>query len=130
MADKFGLRAWTINLRTWIFGFTCLVFKTTCIDRGKPLREGAFSSREQRFSLRWIRGILAIRRRACVSLRRGISGSWASLAPPREAPVEAHLLHLLGHQKSTASHGEINRLTSKRYSIVKSLLSFVQWSSL
>ena len=42
MADKFGLRAWTINLRTWIFGFTCLVFKTTCIDRGKPLREGAF----------------------------------------------------------------------------------------
>ena len=42
MADKFGLRAWTINLRTWIFGFTRLVFKTTCIDRGKPLREGAF----------------------------------------------------------------------------------------
>ena len=42
MADKFGLRAWTINLRTWIFGFTCVVFKTTCIDRGKPLREGAF----------------------------------------------------------------------------------------
>ena len=42
MADKFGLRAWTINLRTWIFGFACLVFKTTCIDRGKPLREGAF----------------------------------------------------------------------------------------
>ena len=43
MADKFGLRAWTINLRTWIFGFTCLVFKTTCIDRRKPLREDAFS---------------------------------------------------------------------------------------
>ena len=42
MADKFGLRAWTINLRAWIFGFTCLVFKTTYIDRGKPLREGAF----------------------------------------------------------------------------------------
>ena len=42
MADKFGLRTWTINLRTWIFGFTCLVFKTTYIDRGKPLREGAF----------------------------------------------------------------------------------------
>ena len=33
-----------------------------------------FSSRERCFSLRWIRGILAIRRRACVSLRRGISG--------------------------------------------------------
>ena len=43
MEDKFGLRAWTINLRTWIFGFACLVFKTTYIDRGKPLREGAFS---------------------------------------------------------------------------------------
>ena len=43
MADKFGLRAWTINLRTWIFGFTYLVFKTTCIDRRIPLREGAFS---------------------------------------------------------------------------------------
>ena len=42
MADKFGLRTWTINLRAWIFGFTCLVFKTTYIDRGKPLREGAF----------------------------------------------------------------------------------------
>jgi len=42
VADKFGLRAWTINLRTWIFGFTCLVFKTTCIDRRIPLREGAF----------------------------------------------------------------------------------------
>ena len=43
MAGKFGLRTWTINLRTWIFGFTCLVFKTTYIDRGKPLRECAFS---------------------------------------------------------------------------------------
>ena len=42
MADTFGLRTWTINLCTWILGFTRLVFKTTCIDRGKPLREGAF----------------------------------------------------------------------------------------
>ena len=42
MADKFGLRAWTINLRTWIFGLTRLAFKTTCIDRRKPLCEGAF----------------------------------------------------------------------------------------
>ena len=25
-----------------MFGLTYLVFKTTCIDRGKPLREGAF----------------------------------------------------------------------------------------
>ena len=35
-----------------------------------------FPSREGRFSFRWIRRILAIRRRACVSLRRGISGSY------------------------------------------------------
>ena len=42
MVDKFGLRAWTINLRTWIFGLTCLVFKTTYIDRRIPLREGDF----------------------------------------------------------------------------------------
>ena len=42
VADKFGLRTWTINLRTWIFGFACLVFKATCIDREKPLRESAF----------------------------------------------------------------------------------------
>ena len=42
MANKFGLRAWTINLRTWIFGFTYLVFKTTYIDRRIPLCEGAF----------------------------------------------------------------------------------------
>ena len=40
MADKFGLRTWTINLCTWIFGFTCLVFKTTYIDTEKLLREG------------------------------------------------------------------------------------------
>ena len=43
MADKFGLRTWTINLRAWIFGLTCLVFKTTYVDAEKPLREGAFS---------------------------------------------------------------------------------------
>ena len=43
VADKFGLRTWTINLRTWIFRFTCLVFKTTCVDRRIPLREDAFS---------------------------------------------------------------------------------------
>ena len=42
MAEKFELRAWTINLRTWIFGLTCLVFKTTCVDIGKALREGTF----------------------------------------------------------------------------------------
>ena len=38
-----------------------------------------FPSREGHFSLRWIRGILAIWQRACVSLRREISGSWACL---------------------------------------------------
>ena len=42
MADKFGLRTWTINLRTWIFGLMYLVFKTTCMDMEKLLREGAF----------------------------------------------------------------------------------------
>ena len=42
MADKFGLRAWTINLCAWIFGFACLVFRPTYIDREKPLRGGAF----------------------------------------------------------------------------------------
>ena len=51
MADKFGLRAWTINLRTWIFGFTYLVFKTTYIDRGKPLREGPFFFARRTLSL-------------------------------------------------------------------------------
>ena len=42
VADKFGLRAWTINLRTLLFGCTCLVFKTTFIDAEKPLQGGAF----------------------------------------------------------------------------------------
>ncbi len=74
MADKFGLRAWTINLRAWIFGFACLVFKTTYIDRRIPLREGAFPFTRTMLFFGWIRGILAIRRRVCVSLRRGISG--------------------------------------------------------
>ncbi|KDU79217.1 hypothetical protein HMPREF1121_01073 [Porphyromonas sp. KLE 1280] len=36
-----------------------------------------------------------------------------------------HLLHPSGHQKSTASHGEINKLAPVRYSIVKSLLSLL-----
>ena len=43
MVEKCRLRTWAINLRTWIFGLTYLVFKTTYKDRGKPLREGAFS---------------------------------------------------------------------------------------
>ena len=42
-----------------------MVFKTTCIDVEKALREDAFSSQKQHFFLRRIRGILAMRRRAC-----------------------------------------------------------------
>ena len=57
------LRAWSLNLRA----------QTEENHYVKAL----FSSRERCFSLRWIRGILAIRRRAYVSLRRSISGSWA-----------------------------------------------------
>ena len=58
------LRAWSLRLRT----------QTEENHYVKAL----FSSRERCFSLRRIRGILAIRRRACVSLRRSISGNWAS----------------------------------------------------
>ena len=74
VAEKFGLRAWTINLRAWIFGFTCLVLKTTCIDKGKPLREGAFPFTRSTLFPPLDRRIRVIRRRACVSLQRGISG--------------------------------------------------------
>jgi len=54
-------------------GFTYLVFKTTYIDGGKPLQEGAFVFTRIALFLRGIKGIRAIKRRACVSLRRGIS---------------------------------------------------------
>ena len=57
------LRAWSLRLRA----------KTQKNHYGKAL----FPSREGHFSLRWIRRIRAIRRRACIYLRRGISGSWA-----------------------------------------------------
>ena len=57
------LRAWSLRLRAW--------------TEEDHYVKALFSSRECLFSLRWIRGILAIRRRACVSLRRGISGSRA-----------------------------------------------------
>ena len=51
-----------------MFGFTCLVFKTTYIDRGKPLREGAFSStRRILFPPLDKRNTLAIRQRACLT---------------------------------------------------------------
>ena len=68
MADKFGLRTWTINLRTWIFGFTRLVFKTTCVDKEKPLREGAFFFTRMTLSPPLDkRNTLAIRQRACLT---------------------------------------------------------------
>ena len=43
VADKLGLRTWSLDRRTWILGFSYLVFTTTCIDREIPLREAAFS---------------------------------------------------------------------------------------
>ena len=57
------LRVWSLNLRAQIW-------KNHYV-------KALFSSREGQFSLRWIRGILAKGGRACVPLRRGISGSWA-----------------------------------------------------
>ena len=57
------LRVWSLNLRAQI--------------SKNHYVKALFSSREGQFSLRWIRGILAKGRRACWSLRRGISGSWA-----------------------------------------------------
>ena len=57
------LRVWSLNLRAQI--------------SKNHYVKALFSSREGQFSLRWIREILAKGRRACWSLRRGISGSWA-----------------------------------------------------
>jgi len=57
------LHTWSLRLRAW--------------TEEDHYVKALFSSREGQFSLRWIRGILAIRRRTCVSLRRAISGSWA-----------------------------------------------------
>ena len=74
VADKFGLRAWTINLRTWIFGFACLVFKTTCIDTENHYGKALFSPGEWHFSLCRIRGILAIRRRSLCVTSEGYIG--------------------------------------------------------
>ena len=55
-----------------------------------------FLSRERCFFLRWIRGILAVRRRACISLRRGISGSWScdTLALEVEGRTHGDSLHI------------------------------------
>ena len=128
MADKFGLRAWTINLRAWIFGFTCLALKTTCIDAEKPLREGAFFfTRKTLFPLQ--------DKRNTRDKAKGLLGRFGevyrragrhSLLPERHLlrPVEAHLLHPHGHQKSTASHGEINRLSPVRYKYCEELAIF------
>lgn len=43
VADKLGLRTWSLDLHTWILGFSYLVFTTTCIDEEPPLRKAAFS---------------------------------------------------------------------------------------
>lgn len=51
MADKLGLRTWSLDLRMWTLKFSYLVFTTTCIDAEKPLREATFSSREYRLFL-------------------------------------------------------------------------------
>ena len=55
------LRAWSLNLRA--------------LAEEKHYVKALFSSRVGHFSLRRIRGILVIKRSACVPLRRGISGS-------------------------------------------------------
>ena len=77
MADKLDLRTWTINLRAWIFGFACLVFKTTYIDAEKPLREGAFFFTRRTLFPPQDKRNTRDKGRACISRRRGISGSWA-----------------------------------------------------
>ena len=59
-----------LNLRAWSLRLRAQIEKN---DYGRAL----FPSRERCFSLCWIRGILAIRRRACVSLQRNISESRA-----------------------------------------------------
>ena len=51
MADKLGLRTWSLDPRMWTLRFSYLVFTTTCIDAEKPLREATFSSREYRLFL-------------------------------------------------------------------------------
>ena len=51
-----------------------------------------FPSREGHFSLRWIRGIRAIRRKACVALRRDMSGSWACDALAHTCDALAHTI--------------------------------------
>ena len=43
MADKLGLRTWSLDPRMWTLRFSYLVFTTTCIDEEAPLRKAAFS---------------------------------------------------------------------------------------
>ena len=129
MVDKFGLRAWTINLRAWIFGFAYLALKTTCIDAEKPLWGGTFFfTRKTLFPLQ--------DKRNTRDKAKGLLGRFGeayrgagrhSLLPERRPlwPVEAQLLHSIGHQKSAASYGEIKRLAPRDTSIVKSLLSLL-----
>ena len=129
MADKFGLRAWTINLRTWLFGFACLVIKTTYVDREKPLREGAFfftgtalfPPLDKRNTRDKVKGLLY----HFGEVYRGVGLHLPPVKRHSLRPVGAHHLRPYAHQKSTASHGEINKLAPVRYSIVKSLLSLL-----
>ena len=43
MADKLGLRTWSLDPRMWTLRFSYLVFRTTCMDEEAPLRKAAFS---------------------------------------------------------------------------------------
>ena len=102
MADKFGLRAWTINLRTWIFGFACLVFKTTCIDRRIPLREGAFFFKRTMLFPPLDKRNTRDKARSLYITSEGISGSWAHDAlaqyiESRTLPQPSHIGQLADH---------------------------------
>ena len=43
VADKLGLRTWSLDPRMWTLRFSYLVFTTTCMDEEAPLRKAAFS---------------------------------------------------------------------------------------
>ena len=80
------LRAWSLRLRT----------QTEKNHYTKVL----FSSREGHFSLRWIRGILAIRRRTCVSLRIDQIYRGAGRAMPQQTKQMAGLAAIVSYIQS------------------------------
>jgi len=51
MADKLGLRTWSLDPRMWTLRFSYLVFTTTCMDEEAPLRKAAFSFTRMLFIL-------------------------------------------------------------------------------